>query len=252
MTCLDKKQMRRAFNAATKTYDEAADWQKNVGDMLLDYIDQLQPTHKTILDLGAGTAYLAHQLQQRHSGNQYIALDIAEKMVCFSKQHLTQTWFVCADAENLSLRTGCVDMVMSNMVLHWCQSLEKTLQEQHRVLTSDGLLIFSILGPQSLRSLKNAWEYIDQHTHVNSFPNALMIQHACRSAGFQLLQFERHEIKKYYENVYELMHHLKATGAKNASSNRPKGLTGKQKIKQLNKQYQNPLNYEVFTVICQK
>lgn len=252
MNQLDKNQIRRAFNAANKTYNNAADWQKNVGKLLLEYIQATQPNEKAILDLGAGTGYLAHQLQQSHPNNQYIALDIAEKMLSFPKQHLHNTWFICADAESLALSSESVDITLSNMVLHWCHSLTEALKEQYRVLKPEGLLLFSVLGPQSLGALKNAWNTIDDYTHVNTFPSANDIQSSCELSGFRIIKFERHEIKKHYENVYELMHHLKATGAKNASHNRPKGLTGKKRIKQLIETYQNPLCYEIFTVICQK
>ena len=249
---LKKQTIRRSFNSAIQTYDIASDWQKNVGNLLLEYISNFHPQHKIILDLGAGTGYLARCIQQYYSHNQILLLDIAESMLLFSKQHLGSNGLICADAENLALKNACIDMIVSNMALHWCYSLEKALQEQYRVLMHDGLLIFSILGPQSLQPLKTAWEQVDHHSHINSFPEATRVKQACYSAGFSLLNFERHEIKKHYENVHELMHHLKATGAKNVSDNQPRGLMGKQKIKQLSEQYKNPMHYEVFTVICQK
>ena len=90
MTILNKQQVRRNFNTATNTYDAASDWQKNVGDLLLRYIDQMQPNGKTILDLGSGTSYLARHIQRHHPNNRLIALDIAECMLQFSKQHLNQ------------------------------------------------------------------------------------------------------------------------------------------------------------------
>ena len=247
-----KQQIRRAFNAATPTYDSAADWQKSVGDVLLDYIDSIPPVDKTILDLGAGTSYLAHHLQHRYPDNTFIALDIAESMLLFSKQHLSGSWFICADAETLPFQAQSIDIIMSNMMLQWCVSLTTTLQQQYNALRPGGLLFFSVLGPQSLRTFKKAWEGIDPYSHINDFPHADAIQQACRAAGFSLLRFEQHEITKHYKNVYALMHHLKATGAKNISANKHKGLTGKEKIRQLNEQYQNPVNYEIYTAVCRK
>ena len=248
----NKQAIRYSFNAATKTYDAASDWQKKVGDLLLKYIDQLQPKHKTILDLGAGTGYLTHHMQQRYPNNRFVMLDIAENMLLFSKQQLSHSSFICADAENTPLQNECIDIIISNMVLHWCHSLEKTLYEQYKILAPNGLLIFSVLGSESLHSLKTAWQRVDHYSHINDFPNAKIIKEACHSVGFSLLDFGRYEIKKHYENLDELMNHLKATGAKNVSSNRPKGLMGKQKIKQLREQYKNPLSYEVFIVVSQK
>jgi len=252
MRSVNKKLIRRAFNSATKTYDVAADWQKNVGNILLDYLKPIQPQHKTILDLGAGTGYMTKNLQQQYPDNQYIVLDIAEDMLQFCRQHFNKNQLICADAETLALSSNSIDIIVSNMVLHWCRSLTNTLKEQSRILIKGGLLFFSILGPESLLSLKTAWQHVDHHTHINDFPDVTTIQKACYNSGFSLLHFERHEIQKNYRNVFELMNHLKATGAKNISANKPKGLIGKQKIQHLNEQYKNPIHYEIFTGVLQK
>jgi len=252
MTSRLKQQMRHNFNTVPKTYDVASDWQKSVGDILLTYLNEIAPQNKTILDLGSGTGYLARHIQQNHPSNPLIAVDIAENMLQFSQQHFNTNELICADAENLALKDHSINIIVSNMVLHWCHSLTGALKEACRVLSSSGVLIFSIMGPQSLLSLKNAWKQVDQYTHVNPFPEATTIRQACEEAGLSIQRFERHDIKKYYANIYELMHHLKATGAKNVTANKPKGLTGKQKMKRLSEQYKNPLNYEVFTLVCQK
>ena len=252
MTITTKQNVRRAFNIATTTYDTAADWQKTVGHILLDYIDEIQPNQKTILDLGVGTHFLTEHLLQRYPDNHFIALDIAEQMLLFQKQSAQQALTICGDAEQLCLQPQSIDIIMSNMMLQWCDSLTKAVDEQYQALKKNGLFIFSTLGNQSLQALRNAWRCIDHHSHVNSFPDAAILKQTCNNVGFTLLHFERHEINKQYDTVYDLMNHLKATGARNISTNKPKGLMGKQKMKRLNEQYRNPLIYEVFTITCQK
>ncbi len=249
---LNKHSIKRAFNTASHTYDQAANWQKKVANQLLNYVDKIQPYHQTILDLGAGTGYLTKHLQQRHSGNHIIALDIAEQMLLFSKQHDHCHHFICSDAENLSLKNQCIHMILSNMALHWCPSLKLTLKEQYRVLKKNGILIFSLLGSESLQSLKTAWQAVDNYTHVNTFIHHSTIKQLCHDAGFEIIYFKRYEIKKHYKNVNELMQHLKATGAKTVLGNKIKGLMGKEKLKRLYSQYKNPLKYEIFTIVCQK
>lgn len=252
MSTSTKQKIRRAFNDATITYDTAADWQKSAGNLLLNYITSFNPENKRILDLGAGTGYVTKHLQRQFPNNQFIVLDIAEKMLKFSQQHLNNSHLVCADAENLAIRSNSVDIIVSNMVLHWCQSLTSTLEEQQRILKKDGLFFFTLLGSDSLSSLKNAWSYVDNDSHVNQFPSAQTIQETCKTAGFSLLRFEQHKIQKNYKNVFELMQHLKDTGAKHVPENSTKGLMGKQKINQLNQRYKNPINYEIFTGILKK
>ncbi|MEJ1958617.1 MAG: methyltransferase domain-containing protein [Nitrosomonadales bacterium] len=38
-------------------------------------------------------------------------------------------------------------MVWSNLAMQWCNDLPSTFREMHRILKTDGLLMFSTFGP---------------------------------------------------------------------------------------------------------
>ena len=52
---------------------------------------------------------------------------------------------------------GAVDMLWSNMALHMAADPQALLQRWHRALAADGFLMFSCLGPDTLRGVREAW-----------------------------------------------------------------------------------------------
>lgn len=248
-----KTKIRRSFNEASETYENAADWQKEVGQLLLHTIKKALPQEKYILDLGCGTGFLLKQLEQEFPNNTYLALDIAESMLYFARQHLKNTEYLCNDAESLGLLDESIDIIFSNMMLQWSICLKSTLKEQHRVLKPSGQLIFSILGPNSLDSLKNAWQKIDTKSDaINHFIDQENLKDFLSSAGFNEISIQQQSVYKHYNSVLDLLQHLKTTGANTLKINNRKGLMGKQKINQLNQHYENPVCYEVYLVTCKK
>ena len=63
---------------------------------------------------------------------------------------------VAADAEHLPLADESVDLVYSNLMLHWHPEPHTLFPEWRRVLRVDGLLLFSCFGPDTLKELRTA------------------------------------------------------------------------------------------------
>jgi len=64
--------------------------------------------------------------------------------------------WVVADGGRLPLPAGSVDLVVSNLMLHWHPLPHAVFPEWKRVLAADGLLMFSCFGPDTLRELRAA------------------------------------------------------------------------------------------------
>ena len=63
---------------------------------------------------------------------------------------------VAADAGRLPIADDRVDMIFSNLMLHWHPEPHTLFPEWKRVLRIDGLLLFSCFGPDTLRELRAA------------------------------------------------------------------------------------------------
>jgi len=111
---------------------------------------------RVVLDVGCGTGELSTRLQEHYPQAQIIALDSSAHMIEYAKQHTRQISCVCADAGKLPLQDQSVDMIFANFLLPWNNDIKALLSEWRRVLRADGLLIFTVLGPDSFKE----YEYV--------------------------------------------------------------------------------------------
>ncbi len=225
---LDKAKIKQSFAVASKTYDEGAQLQRKVGNAL---IDKLSPA-ATVLDLGCGTGFLTSKLSDY--AENVIALDIALPMLQVTqKKGLNNARYLCADAEQLPLADHSVDSVVSNLALQWCVNLDVVFSDIKRVLKSDGQLVFSIFGPQTLQELKAAWATVDDFQHVNDFYNPHQLFDFLKRAGFTEISLDSAIYYPSYSSVWALMKELKQIGAHNMTDGRSKKITGKSTMQRM-------------------
>ena len=251
---LDTRRVRRSFDRAARTYDDAAVLHREVRDNLLQRLNLMALTPRVVVDAGTGTGYAARALIRRYPKALVIALDASRPMLLAAGRR--QSWLrrferVCADAESLPLADGSVDLILSNLMLQWCDP-DAVFAECRRVLAPQGLLSFTTLGPDTLRELRSAWSEVDAHTHVNQFLDMHDIGDALVRAGFAspVLDVERYTLS--YLDVRRVAADLKATGAHNATLGRSRGLTGRGRFDALTAAYESfrqngrlPATYEV-------
>ena len=251
---LDTRRVRRSFDRAARTYDDAAVLHREVRDNLLQRLDLMALTPRVVVDAGTGTGHVAHALIRRYPKSLVIALDASRPMLQAAGRR--RSWLrrfarVCADAESLPLADGSVDLILSNLMLQWCDP-DAVFAECRRVLAPHGLLSFTTLGPDTLRELRSAWSAVDAHTHVNQFLDMHDIGDALVRADFAspVLDVERYTLT--YRDVRRVAADLKATGAHNATLGRSRGLTGRGRFNALQTAYESfrqdgrlPATYEV-------
>ncbi|MEK6593335.1 MAG: malonyl-ACP O-methyltransferase BioC [Pseudomonadota bacterium] len=234
---VDKRQVRRSFEHAAATYDDAAVLQHEVCGRVLERLDYIKLEPATILDAGSGTGNALAGLARRYPRARIVALDIALAMLARGRSRLPK-WkslltgrsplaAVCGDIEQLPLAAGSIGMVWSNLALQWVHDLQQALGEMQRVLAPGGLLMFSTFGPDTLKELRGAYAGVDRHTHVNRFIDMHDIGDMLVKAGFADPVIDMETFTLTYADVRELMRDLKAIGAHNVTQGRPAGLGGK-------------------------
>lgn len=189
----------------------------------LDYI-KLEP--RRILDAGSGPPRRA--LGKRYPQAAVIALDFALPILPkagFWDRMLQPRFFsVCADLERLPLADGSVDLLWSNMALHWLSDPLASFKEFRRVLSDNGLLMFSTLGPDSLKELRGAAGAARVHGFIDMHDLGDMLLAAGLSApvmDMELLTLE-------YPDADTLLTDLRSSGQTSARADRPRGLAGRQ------------------------
>lgn len=251
---LDNSWVRRSFDRASESYDAAAVLQTEVRNEMLARLDLTDLAPRVAIDAGAGTGHASRALGRRYPRAHVIALDSAVGMLRAAGKQ--QSWFrpfsrLCANAERLPLPDGCADLIVSSLMLQW-SDLDAAFGEFRRVLAPRGLLTFTTLGPDTLRELRSAWRQVDAHSRVSQFIDMHDIGDALVRAGFAapVLDVERYTLT--YADVRRLASDLKALGARNATSGRPRGLTTPRQFAAMQAAYETyreggrlPATYEV-------
>jgi malonyl-CoA O-methyltransferase len=218
---------------------------------MLSRLDLVSLKPESILDAGCGTGHASKALMLKYPKAQVVSLDLAMGMLHktqlintsftqrikqgfgLNKQHL-----LCADIEQLPLADASLDMVWSNLAIQWCNDLDAAFTDIHRVLRTDGLLIFSTLGPDTLKELRAASSMDREHVHVSRFIDMHDIGDALVRAGFSAPVLDVERITLTYNDVMAVMRDLKSIGAHNAADGRSRSLQGRGLLKQLTANYE--------------
>jgi malonyl-CoA O-methyltransferase len=252
---IDKRSARRAFDQAAADYDQAAVLQREIAGRMLERLDYVRLEPRVVLDLGAGTGYAVEALQRRYRKARVLALDFSLAMLRSASRRgswLRRPRCVCADAEALPLADGSVDLIFSNATLQWCNDIDHTFRELLRVLSPGGLLMFTTFGPDTLKELRAAWAAADGFSHVSPFPDMHDLGDALVRARFAEPVMDAERLTVTYATVRALMGDLKLLGARNATTGRPRGLTGRERLRAVEAAYEAhrrdgrlPASYEV-------
>jgi malonyl-CoA O-methyltransferase len=159
---------------------------------------------------------------------------------------------VNADARALPLPDASIDVVFSNLAVQWIEDLPALFDEIRRVMRPGGYLALSTFGPDTLHELRGAWSEVDRAPHVSGFADIARVGDAMMLAGFRDPVLDGEHFTLTYADAKTLMRELKAIGATNADSRRPRGLTGRSALQRVGDAYERhradgvlPATYEV-------
>lgn len=160
---LNKKTIIHAFNQLANSYSANAMLSTEVGERLLEQLQFMRITPNRVLDLGAGTGNFSQKLAQQYPQAEIISIDIAEQMCLLCHSHEGKNpATICADAELLPIKANTIDLVFANLLLPWCPDIPETLQEIKCILKPGGLLLFTTLGPDTLKEI-GQYDFNDMH-----------------------------------------------------------------------------------------
>jgi malonyl-CoA O-methyltransferase len=233
---LDPRAARRRFERAAPTYAEASRLEAEIGVRMLERLDYLKIAPRRILDAGSGPSREARELRSRYPRSELVAVDFSVGMLSAERAGLLgrllkrkSRHLLCGDVTRLPLALGTIDLVWSNMTLHWVRDPLAAFKEFSRVLAPGGLLMFSALGPDTLKELRVA----AGATRVHEFIDMHNLGDMLVAAGFSAPVMDMEVLTFTYRDTDALLADLRAGGQTNARADRPRGLSGKGFLKKL-------------------
>ena len=139
---------------------------------------------------------------------------------------------LCGDFGDLPFAPNSLDLVWSNLALHWHPQPDRVFAEWRRVLRLDGLLMFSNFGPDTLRELRTAFAELDGRAHMLPFVDMHDFGDQLVDAGFSTPVMDMEIITVTYDSAQALLSDVRALGG-NPLATRSRGLLGRAAGKRL-------------------
>ena len=237
---LDKKSVKKSFNRAAKSYDQAAILQEEVLNRLQQRLHYIRHRPETVVDVGCGTGKAIPGLLKRYPRARVYALDIAESMLALARPRfglLHRKRLVAADLEQMPFAPRSFDLVFSSLAMQWCNDFRGALAEFARVSRPGALLMFSSFGPDTLKELAASWQALEPEPRVHRFIDMHDVGDAMMAAGFEQPVVDAEVIRMEYGELRGLFADLKNIGASNADVGRRRGLLTPSKLARLESSY---------------
>lgn len=243
---IDIARVRRLFHAP-RNFADADFLRREISSRMHERLALVKIAPSRVLDIGCGDGPDLGRLHEQYPQSEVIGIDASETLLrCARERHraassavtrLLGRWLrpsggsgpaglACADLGQLPLASAAVDLVWSNLALHWHPQPDRVFTEWRRVLATDGLLMFSCFGPDSLREIRSAFAQVDDAAHALSFVDMHDFGDMLVNAGFSTPVMDMETITVTYEDVGKFMSDVRAWGG-NPLLTRRRGLLGR-------------------------
>ena len=214
---LVRERRDRAAPALSKSDFLIRESAEQLADRLLDVVR----TFPLALDLGCHTGQMAPFIHGAKKVNTLLQADLSPAMAAAART-ATSLPTVCADEEFLPFADERLDLVLSNLTLHWTNDLPGALAQIRRCLKPDGLFLAATFGGETLKELRASLMEAEAETaggvapRVSPFVDAREAGNLLTRAGFALPVVDAKNIEVTYENAFKLMADLRAMAETNA------------------------------------
>ena len=191
------------FSAAAKHYNRHADAQLVTAVQLCSMLSGL-PKPARILDVGCGTGNLIRLLRKRFPNSCIHGVDISNTSVQVAGKRFaadSQIHLRAGDARRITYRKA-FDLIVSNSSLHWMMPLDSLFENIRRLITPDGMLVFSMMVRGTLRELRATRLTVAPSKPPRSqLPGTNLSLVALSMAGFKMIQSQTDDIRIEYPSA---------------------------------------------------
>ena len=234
--------------ARTERVAGSAFLRREVAARMHERLDVIKLQPETMLDAGCGDGADLLLLQQRFPQAKAIGIDLSAAQIALAEAAQQQTrsnlqrvlgkWLPrlggqpstqlqCADFARLPVADAELDLLWSNLALHWHPQPDQVLIDWRRSLRANGLLMFSCFGPNTMRQLREALQAAQiDGARVLPFVDMHDLGDMLVDAGFATPVMDMEMITLTYNDVANLWRDLRAFGG-NPMADQPRGMLGR-------------------------
>ncbi|MEN8906027.1 MAG: malonyl-ACP O-methyltransferase BioC [Clostridiales bacterium] len=266
---INKRQLKMHFDRNASNYDEFANVQRKMADVIIDKLKEEKSDSDKIykiLDLGCGTGTLSKKVSQLFSNGEITAIDISKNMINIARNNLEKcnVKYICADIEKIKI-CDKFDIIVSNATFQWFEDLDETLIQILKYLKEGGVLFFSTFGENTFNELYKSYELsktnlgikdnIQPGQNFYSFDNIKKIINSC-SENYEVSGFEENEVE-LFNSVKDFLYSIKKIGANNSNNrknNNPRIVKDMIKLYDQNYKINNKIRatYHCMYFLCKK
>ena len=208
-------EIARRYDRSAPAYPQHDALEREVGKRLIERVEFKRLDPKRVLDLGCGTGRLVPELNDRFPGAEIVGLDLSTEMLRrFRDQPRARGHFHCTrgDLTQLPFAARSFDLVFSNLALHWATDFVQALNEIRRVLNPEGMVLFTVPGPDSLRELRVSGSEGMDLTIPIYMPDLRDVGDCLVAAGFRDPVMDTESIALKYGSESRMRTELEITG----------------------------------------
>lgn len=234
--------VRRQFDRRAARFAQHDCIVREVGRRLIERLQVIRLDPRRIVDVGCGAGGDRAALLQRYPRACWLGVDISPAMLARAAPpsplsrllpwRRPRAHAVCAEASALPLADGSVDLLFSNLMLHWQPQPHTVFPEWLRVLRVDGLLLFSCFGPDTLKELRLAYASAGIAARPMPFVDMHDFGDMMVAAGFVTPVMDAETIRLTYASPQALLREVGALGG-NPCDDRAAGLVSGRRARAL-------------------
>ncbi len=241
---IDLATVRRLFSAPERIVGSQF-LRREIAGRMFERLSLIKSDPARVLDAGCGEGDDLLALRQHFPRAALVGLDAAAAMLRETRRREARSWsglqrllralrvgsqraadpsmLLCADFAKLPLASNAMDMVWSNLALHWHPQPHHVLAEWARVLRVDGLLMFCCFGPDTLKELRETFSADARHARVLPFVDLHDYGDMLVRAGFTSPVMDMEKLNITYSSAQQMIADVRALGG-NPLESRPRGL----------------------------
>ena len=235
----DSRRLRRIFDRRAATFDDVAFLPREIAQRMRERLDYIKINPASVLDAGCGVGEDLPALRERFPEAPVFGTDLSHAMLSRALDHDggDTSWrrflpasigralgtrgprFAQADFSALPFAAGAFEFVWSNLALHWHSRPDLVFPEWQRVLKVNGLLMFSTLGPDTLKELRGAYAQVDAahglgaRAHVLDFVDMHDLGDMLVESGFEIPVMDQETLTITYRSPESLLADVRRWGA---------------------------------------